>query len=83
MDDHLVEFCETWIYIVDLICVKRHLDSLTLRNVRRAQAGPAVLTVKIGLEVVAFSVICDIFLTSRGISRELKPVVYLQKNIYI
>ena len=65
---------------MDYFCVKLYFNSLTLRNVRRAQADPAALTVKIRLEVGAFSLIC-------GISRELMvwflPLFYHDKCIIL
>ena len=52
--------------IVGYFSVKLKFGSWTLRNVRRAQVSPAVLTVKIGLEVGAFSLICQMFAAFRG-----------------
>ena len=48
------------------ICVRLKFGSWTLRKLRRAQASLAVLTVKIGLEVGAFSLICQMFAAFRG-----------------
>ena len=53
----------TRISIAGYFYVKLKFGSWTLSKVRRAQASPAVLSVKIGLEVGAFSVICQMFAT--------------------
>ena len=55
-----------YVYIVGYFCVKLKFGSSTLKKLRRAQASPTVLTAKIGLEVGAFSLICQMFAAFRG-----------------
>lgn len=66
MDILLVACGVAGISILDYFCMKLWFDSRALRKVRCAQAGPGVLTVKIGLEVGPFSLICQMLAAFRN-----------------